>query len=393
MVRTILIWLHRYSGLATMLFLAISALTGCILVFRAPIDRALNPDLFLVQASAPSPGQTIAAVDRFARAHPNLQVVGFPLAPGEGRSIPLEVSARPGGPAPAHAEVFVDPRDGSILGARGGEPGLGRRNFVARVAELHFDLLAGTYGRWFLGVVAAAWFVSSLAGLYLTLPQRRPFWKNWLRTWQFRRSSALPRLLLDLHRASGLWLLPFILLLAATSVALNFFGEFYSPAVTTLSPLEHDLFDQDAPFPAGASPSLGFADALQTAERHARQTGLAWAPAKMLYLPEWNLHGVKFSPDGVLDYRSLGPVDYYFDAATGAYRHQVDPYSDSAGLKLIRVIYPLHSGEIFGLGTVALVFVLGLVTFGQTVTGLYVWWKKRASRVAGRRNRRRKAAP
>ena len=71
----------------------------------------------------------------------------------------------------------------------------------------------------------------------------------------------------------------------------------------------------------------------------------------MLYLPDWNFYGVKFTPDGVLDYSNLGPVDYYVDADSGAYRHQVDPYSDSMGLKAIRVVYPLHSGEIFGVTT------------------------------------------
>lgn len=392
MVRSAVIWLHRYSGLTTMLFLAVAALTGCILVFRGPLDRGLNPDLFYSDAAATTPADVVSAVAAFQRAHPETQVVSFPLVPGGGRTVPLSIAARPGAPEPADEEIFVDPTDGGVVGARGSETGLSRRNFVAKVAELHFDLLAGTWGRWFLGVVALVWLLSSLGGLYLTLPERGPFWKNWWRTWQFRRSSKLPRLLLDLHRASGLWLLPFLLLLAATSVALNFFGEFYAPAVTAMSPLEHDLFDEEAPFPDGAEPRLGFADALAAAQDHAKRTGLEWQPATMLYLPEWNFYGTKFSPDGILDYRNLGPVDHYFDGNTGEWRHQVDPYSDTAGLKLIRVVYPLHSGEIFGVVTVALVFVLGIVTFGQAGTGLYVWWKKRASRVAARRNRRRRAA-
>ena len=108
----------------------------------------------------------------------------------------------------------------------------------------------------------------------------------------------------------------------------------------------------------------------------------------MLYLPEWNLYGAKFSPEGELSYRRLGPVDYYFDGDTGKWRHQVDPYSDSTGLALIRIVYPLHSGEIFGFASLVLVFVLGIVTFGQSVTGLYIWLKKRSSRMARRRTAR-----
>ncbi|MGN6500479.1 MAG: PepSY-associated TM helix domain-containing protein [Tsuneonella sp.] len=392
-MRTALLLVHRYSGLATLAFLALAALTGCLLVFRGPIDRALNQDLFKVSSTvAAGPAQTVAAVEAYAAARPGIQVTSFPLNVPAGRALEIAVTGRPGAAAPAQADVFLDPVSGAVLGARDGEAGWDRRRLVKGISEVHFDLLAGTWGRWFLGVVALLWFVSSLAGLYLTFPEKGPFWRKWWRTWQFRRSSAWPRLLLDLHRASGLWLLPFLLLLAATSVALNFFAEAWSPLATSISPLKHDLFDQTAPYPQGATPKLSFAQGLAAARAHARGEGLEWQPATMLYLPEWNFYGVKFSADGMLSYDRLGPVDYYVDANSAAYRHQVDPYADSMGLKLIRVLYPLHSGEVFGLATVALVFLLGLVTFGQSLTGLYVWWKKRASRVAARRNARRKAA-
>ncbi|QQN74329.1 PepSY domain-containing protein [Croceicoccus sp. YJ47] len=387
-MRAFLLLLHRYCGLVSLAFLAVAGLTGSLLVFRAPLDHALNSDLF--SASNPvasTPLDTVAAIDAFQAAHPGLQVTAFPLRSDANRSIAAELSARPGAIAPAFDEVFLNPADGSVIGGRETGPGLGPRNFVAGVADLHFELLTGTPGRLFLGAIAVLWLLAMIAGLVLTTPEKGPFWKKWWRNWQFRRSSAIPRLLLDLHRASGLWLLPFLAVLAMTSIAFNFWSEAYEPAVTAVSPLEHDLFDQDAPFPQGAVPRLSFSDVLPRAEAHAEAIGLDWEPARMLYLPQWNLYGVKFSPHGELSYRQLGPVDHYFDGDTGEWRHQVDPYSDSAGLAMIRVVYPLHSGEIFGFASLALVFVLGLVTFGQSVTGLYIWWKKRSSRVA-----RRKAA-
>jgi uncharacterized iron-regulated membrane protein len=390
MLRGVLLQVHRYTGLVTLAFLAVASITGCILVFRGPIDHTLNRDLFDAPTSAVSAEASVAAVTRWSAAHPTLQVLSFPLHPGERRAIPVSVAPKAGQPTPGFDEVFIDAVTGATIGARTTEPGIGRRHFVKGVADLHFDLVAGTPGRWFLGLVALAWLLSSLAGFYLTLPERKPFWGNWKRTWQFRRSSPMPRLLLDLHRSTALWLFPLILLLAATSVAMNFFGEAYAPTVTKLWPLKHDLFDNDPPKREPAEPRLGFAQGLQAARTHAGRTGLAWQPATMLYLPDWNFYGVKFSPDGVLDYSNLGPVDYYVDADTGAYRHQVDPYNDSMGLKAIRVVYPLHSGEIFGVTTIALVFVLGLATLLQALTGLYIWWRKRKSRVAARRAKQRK---
>lgn len=390
-MREIWMILHRWSGLFMVLFLTIAAITGCLLVFRGPLDRALNPDLFTLPSltAATGPGRAVAAVEAYSRAHPQVQVVQFPLNLPAGRTLPVTVVAGPGAPAPAADQVFLDPRDGGIVGTRATSPGWNARHLVAGISELHFTLLAGDWGRWLLGVVAFVWLLSSCIGAWLTWPARQPRWTQWKRTWQVHRASALPRLLLDLHRASGLWLFPFLLILAFTSAAINFFGEVWEPFATSVAPLERNLFDRDAPYPTGATPSLRFADGLAAAEAQATRAGLEWRPAAMLYLPKWNFHGVKFSPDGMLEYRDLGPVDYYFDAATNAFRHEVNPYDDSAGLVMIRMLYPLHSGEIGGTLTIVLVFVLGLATAGQGATGIYVWWKKRKSRVARARSARK----
>ncbi|MFC4296245.1 PepSY-associated TM helix domain-containing protein [Novosphingobium tardum] len=386
------ITLHRWSGLFMVLFLTIAGVTGCILVFRGPIDRELNPGLYrLHAASGPTtPDVAVAAVHAYQAGHRDEQVVQFPLNVPANRALPVKVAARPGAPAPATDEVFLDPADGSVIGRRASGPGWDRAHFIAGVSDLHFTLLAGTWGRWLLGVVALVWLISNFIGAWLTWPQRPPYWKQWKRNWQFRRSSAMPRLLLDLHRASGLWLLPALIVLAFTSAALNFFSEAWEPAVTAISPLERNLFDHEAPFPEGTSPTLRFADGLAAAKAQAARDGLAWQPAAMLYLPEWNFYGVKFTPDGILDYRDLGPVDYYFDAHSRRFAHEVNPYDDSTGLAAIRILYPLHSGEIFGGATVAVIFLAGLTTVGQGVTGVYVWWKKRKSRVARLRAARAK---
>jgi len=119
---------------------------------------------------------------------------------------------------------------------------------------------------------------------------------------------------------------------------------------------------------------------------------LGWVPATALYKPDWNLYGVTLTDNGRLQYRALGPVYYYFDARDGHLANVVDPYSGDTGLALIRSLYPLHSGQVGGWPTVALIFLLGLATIEMAVTGLYVWWKKRKSRVAAKIAARRNAA-
>ena len=166
---------------------------------------------------------------------------------------------------------------------------------------------------------------------------------------------------------------------------MNFFSEFWDPFATTIAPLEKSLFHLDAPYPEGAVPVLTYADALALAESQAAAVGTEWKPATMLYYQNWNLYGTTFSDTGDLNYKYLGPIYHYFDAVSGDWVHEVNPYTDSAGLVMIRSVYPLHSGEIGGWLTVFFVFVLGLATAEQCFTGIWLWLKRRGPRVAAKK--------
>jgi uncharacterized iron-regulated membrane protein len=383
--------IHRWLGLFAMVFLGLAAITGCVLAYAQPLDAALNADLFK-RPEAARPLAPVTAVTRYEVAHPAVQVTGFPVNVPLDRNIPVNVAAKPGEPELEFDQVFLDRADGHVVGARNSEASWSRHGMVDALASFHFTLLAGDWGRWFMGIVALGWLISIPVGFYLTLPERRPLFAVWKRMWRFSFKSSFGRQMLDLHRASGLWLLFVSLVLAFTSVALNFYAEVWEPLAVKVAPLKHSLFDQPEPFPQGTRPTLSYADALDRAEAQAAAEGLGWQPATALYDPGWNLYGVTFTGNGTLSYRALGPVYLYFDAADGHFAHRTDPYSDSAGLVMIRVLYPLHSGQIGGPLTVLLIFLTGLATLEMCVTGAYVWWKKRRSRMAQRLAKQRLAA-
>jgi uncharacterized iron-regulated membrane protein len=379
------LFLHRWFGIVTAAFLAIAALTGCLLTMRDSLDRWVNSDLFAYNGAASARLETLEAVSQFELMHPDIQVTGFPLQTASDENIPVLLIAKPGMDSLEQDQVFLNPATSEIVGRRSTEPGWSGRQIVPFLAEFHFNLLAGNAGRIFMGFIALGWMVSSIIGLYLTLPRKRPFFKNWWPAWTYSPKRSFGRQLLDIHRSSALWLFPFLFILAFTSVSLNFFGEVYSPVATTISPLKKSLFDEEAPFPDGVTPSLTYGDGFVLASVQASIAGISWRPATMLYYPEWNLYGTTFTDNGQLNYKHLGPIYYYFDAATGAFVHEVNPYTDSAGLAMIRILYPTHSGEFAGGLSVFFVFVLGLATTEQCFTGIWVWWKKRKPRIAAKR--------
>ena len=377
---------HRWLGLGSMLFLFLAAVTGCILCFDTTIDAALNADLFRAPGTAQLP-DPIEAVHRFEKASPQLQVTGFPLTVEPGYALPVTVAARASEPPPAFDEAFLNPANGDLIGTRSTGPGWNRRHFVAGIYEFHYTLLAGRWGRWLMGVMALGWLIGNGVGLYLTLPSRGPFCNKWKRAWSIDWKASLRWLLRDLHRASGLWLFLGVLVLAFTSVSMNFFEEAFIPAVSALSPPAPSPFDRSIPAFAGPD-AIGFQRALFIARKDAARRGLNWQPAAMSYAPDRNLDGVMFTANGRVSYRELGPVTLYLDAATGTFIYADDPYRDSRGRKLGRALYPLHSGEVIGPAGTVIIFLLGLATTEMCVSGFYVWWKKRLSRLAMDRGKR-----
>lgn len=370
---------HRYLGLVALLFLLIAGVTGSFLCFDKRIDAELNRDLFYREASVPamSPPEIAA---RLEAKRPDLVITSFPLNLQPTENLKLDVAPRATGASLGFDELFIDPSDGRIVGTRQSGPGWDRRHIVEGIFQLHSTLVAGTWGRWIMGVAALAWFISNFVGLYLTLPVKKPFWPKWKKKWRIDRGANTRRLMLEIHNSSGLWLLIPAIVLAYTSVAMNFFDEAFVPIVQAASPAKPSMFDENArPAPA-AGQTIGFAKALAVGMTAARADGLKWQPALERFNPERNVYGVSFTDNGVENYHRLGPVTYYLDAGTGRPVETDDPYHDSFGRKLTRSLYPLHSGDVAGGIGIAVIFVLGLSTSEMCITGFYTWWKKRKAR-------------
>ncbi len=389
MTRQFWIALHRYTGLAMTIFLGIAALTGCLLSFERPLDAWLNPALFTPRRAGHADPE--AAVASMQHANPGLIATYYPVRADPRRNMTISVAPR--GPASLDFdEVFLDSGDGHVVGTRQSGAGWDRPHLMRAIYELHCDLLIGGVGRWLMGITAVLWLLSNFVGVWLTWPARRPFWKSWKRSWVFRRSSPLPRMLLDIHRASGLWLLAPLTVLAFTSAAMSFFSEALMPVVERLSPPSPSPFDVPATGRRSVTPPDMHA-VLVAANERARAHHLLWQPAVFQFDQDRDLAGIRFTATGRENYGGLGPVTYWFDGASGRFVHEDNPYRDSAGFAVARALYPLHTGQMIGAPGVLLDLVLGLATLEQAGTGIYLWLKRRRMRRPAGSSRPRASPP
>jgi uncharacterized iron-regulated membrane protein len=393
-VRAALVLLHRYVGLALAGFLILSGLTGSVIAFNHELDAWLNPGLF----RAAGEGRALPPLELAARVverDPRLQITYLPLRTEPGHTADIFVGSRidPAiGTAFAldHDEVFVDPATGEVLGRRLWGCCLARENLLPFLYVLHMNLHAPVlWGPWLMGGVALAWMVDCFVGLSLTFPRGRPFLARWTSAWKIKTGGNAYRLNLDLHRAGGLWLWGLLLILAVSGVSLNLGEEVFEPAVSAISPITPTPFDlrQPAPLDRPIAPVLSLAEVLARATVEAAHRGWSLDPYAIYYAAEYGIFGVSFGAEHA---PGLGSPWLYVDGVDGRLVGDWVPGQGTVGDIFHQLQFPLHSGQIAGLPTRILVSAAGLAAAAFSVTGVVIWWKKRAGRKA--HGRRRPAA-
>ena len=403
--------LHRWVGLAIAGFLIVSGLTGAVISWDHELDDLLNPQLMEARSAGPAlPAIELAA--RVEAADPRVQVTSFALVPELGKTLTFGVDAKRD-PAtgrlfePGYNQVFLDPVTGAEQGRRnwGAVWPVTRENLVSFLYVLHYSLHIpemwgiNRWGVWLMGIVAVLWTIDCFVGFYLTLPTRakRPaangksFAQHWRPAWRIKRSGSLFRLNFDIHRAFGLWLWGLLFMLAFTAVSLNLYSEVFYPVLSRVSTVTSTPFDTRAPanLHAPISPKLGFAPILQRAAVEGRARGWAVPVGSVFYAQAYGIYGVAFhEPGGDHGEAGVGPPYLYFDGTDGRLLGERRPWKGTAADIFVQAQFPLHSGRILGLPGRILISLMGLVVTALSVTGMVIWWRKRAARI-GRRAARK----
>jgi uncharacterized iron-regulated membrane protein len=226
MSRHFWVLLHRYAGLAMTVCLIIVGLTGSLLAFNSELERVFAPQLFAVPQSGVAPLDLATLAERAEALVPQARVSGVTYSETDQVSIDFEARKNPLTGQPydlGFTEFFVDPWTGKELGRRiRADLSQGLINLMTFIYELHWTLAIGPVGQWVMGITALIWALDCFNGFYLTLPvSLGGFWRRWKAAWLIKRGASTYRLNFDLHRASGLWLLPLLFVFAWSSVMMN----------------------------------------------------------------------------------------------------------------------------------------------------------------------------
>jgi uncharacterized iron-regulated membrane protein len=355
-VQRLWIRLHRWIALSAGWLLVLAAFLGALLTVAKPLDQWLHPGLFRQDAAAAGSPASLAMVKARLDAEFGASA-GYTFRPPRQPGETLRVAVR----GPWEGSVYFD-ATGRELGRRGETEGLYNLLF-----ELHSSILLGDSGKAALTVAAGLYLVLLLSGLLLWWPRR------WPPSFRIRWRAGALRTSMDLHNVAGALLGVLIAVAVASGAYMAWpaLRAFVSSAGGQSPVVPPKL----APAPAAQAPAP--LDALV-------QRAQALFPDAMV--------GYVIDPPGSapqpVRVRLKLPDDPHPNGLTSVWLHpasgqvlKVVRWSElDRGSKAVSVVYPLHTGELGGPLHEVVVGISGLALSTLGVTGLLLWWKRRAVR-------------
>ena len=368
--KRVLFRLHWLCGITAGLVVAVVGATGATISFEHELLKLFNPSLRVAvhaPAEPKAPDELIAAA---RAAFPDYSARGITW---EGDDEPVVVrmarGRERGGP-----EVAVDPYSGVVLGT---ERGTG---FFETAEQLHRNLAAGPVGKQIVGASTACLVLMAISGLWMRWLRRPRTLAGWFGIdFKLKGRAFLWRL----HAVGGTWILVFYLTAALTGLWWSY--DFYRDAINRMAGVTTPVRRPQPPDGNAAPPALDrvwsvFRASAPDATRATIMLGKADAPVEIRYQTASSPHDRAFDSIKI-------------DAASGEIVERA-PYAQlPAGRRFVSSIFPLHSGSFFGLPGRVLVAIAALLMPVFTITGFWLWIKRRRAEAARRPQPRAVSTP
>ncbi len=359
-----LLFCHRWLGLISGLVVFIVSITGCIFCFQDEIQDAIY-DYRTVQNTGRPYVQPSQLINEVKKAYPKASP-DFIYYYGAGR--PAGVLANLG--KEGYEYVFLDPYTGKITYHE--KP---QTNFFIIVEYIHlYLLLPPAIGKGIVGVSVIIFMVIMVTGLILWWPKRKTDRK---RSFTIKWGGRWRRVNYDLHNVLGFYATAIAMILAISGLAIAF--EPVSKAIYATANVGTNIkYKDEVSEPKSDSlkkAGLAKQPVIDIAFAHARQQ----SPKAEMFL----IHndpavsgaiGVGAYPES-MHYASAS--GYEFDKYNGKLLKTYAYDKKSPGLKLNEMNYDIHVGQIFGLATKIIAFLVSLICASLPVTGFIIWLGKR----------------
>lgn len=368
--------IHLWLGLLSSIVVFVMCLSGCLYSFKNQIIDFSNRDKVYISSTSRqvrTPGQIQT---EFLKQN---KVVTSLLIPDDtGRSYVIGYKENN-----VDKSTYYNQYTGQALG----QADVGSGKFFDVVLDIHRNLMMGNVGRQILGAGVLMFCVLLISGLTLWLPKKLKFLKQGL-TVIFK--AKFQRVNYDLHNTLGFYTFLMLFFIAVTGLYVTYpwvkNGLIVSLGGTSIDNISKDtdsgddafgglledmLEKQDEKKNLKDSESASIDKILKLADQH-----LPYRAVTSIELP--NKDNPRYVVIKTNTQNFLGmmlPDEVTFDK-TGTFKTK-ELFSDKPlNKQFTSLAKPLHTGEIMGLPSIILYFIVSLIGCSLPITGFLIWWHR-----------------
>jgi len=365
--------LHLYLGLFAGAVFVLIGLSGSFLAFGSTLDEWLNPGLMTVPITNEN---TIKPLD-------DIVAEGLKALPSDGKAINLDFPRHPGlafqlwfeQPSPGandleRHQILINPYTGRVTGQRllidFKRPW--RDPLMDFILRFHYSLALGSMGMTIVGFIGLALLFSVLTGLILWWPSPGKLKK----ALTIKRNASSARLNFDLHKTFGFYSTIILLFLILSGVYL-IFPDYGRGLVSVFSPVAEPWLTYKSTVPKEDKSPISLAKVKAITNARFPDGEYRWIifpqnESDVYLVGKREVNEVNLK----IPYRSV-----WIDQYSGKILHVRENRTATTGDLFEQWLYPLHSGEAFGLTGQGIILMTGLVPLILYVTGIIRWLQKR----------------
>jgi uncharacterized iron-regulated membrane protein len=350
--------LHLWLGLGSGLIVFIVALTGSLMVFEKEIDQFINPRFYTVTSIGTSKKSVDYCINVLETDYSIQKINRISIFNDPNRTIVIV-----GKNKDKESQIFsMDPYTGKVLGTV-----LQRYRFFSIVLSLHRQLLFGDIGEVITGISCLIFVFMLISGLILWWPKKV---KNLKQRLSVKWSGSFKRINWDFHSTFGFYSFIILVIISLTGLVWSFKwfekgvyfmadGTIKKVSLKVENPTKIDLkLDQSAFY----QNIYNKTDSI-----------FPYRGNIQIRIPSDTINSIQVLKEhldmAIPDQSSA----LYFDKYTGK-NIEVRPYASfSNGDKVKRLVYPIHTGSVFGYPTKIIAFLVTLFALTLPITGLIIW--------------------
>jgi uncharacterized iron-regulated membrane protein len=371
---------HLWLGLLSSLIIFVVCLTGTIYVFRNQILDLYNSDKVYVKVE-----EERMPLDSLRQQFTdnNLEINTLVIPANPKKSLVITYTDQTTKISKTH---YFNPYTGAELGAAD----RGLDSFFAVVLDIHKNILLSNTGKQIVGVATLIFCFMLLSGFVLWLPKK---WKNLKDGLRIKWKAKFYRVNYDLHNTLGFYALLMLFFIAITGLYVTY-PWMKSTIIVSLG--GEPVLTAGAGEKANEAASNAFADLLQKmvnkqediqttqdvraisldsitmlTNRH-----LNYKATTLIQLPDDQNPWYSIQKINTQNWLGAQLPDHITFDKKGELK-TLELFADKPLHKqFVEISKPLHTGEIMGLPSAILYFIVALIGCMLPITGFIIWWKK-----------------